>query len=167
MTTDKIRIILGIFSVVCLIIFSWVLYSYLSLPNPSDSVTIGKPDTLIIEGKPDTIRVPQFIEKYITVKEISQYGKDSSKSDTLFKIGSDTVKLSVTTFPAVDSLHFNVSLLSTIKEITRIDTLIYTRIDTINNIKYLTESIPFYEDSWFYVALLGFGTLLLVTLGAR
>ncbi len=167
MPSDKFNLFLGFFLFVCFIAVGWGLYSYLSIPQKGEIFSHGKTDTLIIRGKSDTIRVPQFINKYITVKEVINFGKDSSQSDTIISFGPDTLRLKVTTFPSIDSLHYNISLISTLKEILRVDTLIFSRIDTISTVKYLSESPPFYEDSWFYVSLISLVSLIILSLGSK
>ena len=167
MPSDKFNLFLGFFLFVCFIAVGWGLYSYFSIPQKGEIFSHGKTDTLIIKGKSDTIFTPQFINKYITVKEVINFGKDSSQSDTLISFGPDTLRLKVTTFPSVDSLHYNISLISTLKEILRVDTLIFSRIDTISTIKYLSESSPFYADSWFYVSLISFASLIILCLGSK
>jgi len=167
MTSDKFNFFLCSCIVLSLLAVGWTVYSYFSIPQKGEIFSQGKTDTLIIKGKSDTIFIPQFINKYITVKEVINYSKDSSHSDTLISFGPDTLRLKVTTFPSVDSLHYNISLISTLKEILRVDTLIFLRIDTISTVKYLSESPPFYEDSWFYVSLISFASLIILSLGSK
>lgn len=167
MPSDKFNIFLGIFLFACFLAVGWGLYSYFSIPHKGEIFSPGKIDTLIIKGKSDTIFIPQFINKYIRVKEVINFGKDSSQSDTLISFGRDTLRLKVTTFPSVDSLHYNISFISTLKEILRVDTLIFSRIDTISTVKYLSESPPFYEDNWFYVSLISFVSLIILSLGSK
>ncbi|MCA0387925.1 MAG: hypothetical protein LCH52_05465 [Bacteroidetes bacterium] len=126
----------------------------------------GKQDTVFVQGKPDTVFFSRVFEKivHVPVEKIIRYGSDSSKVDTTFSLQDGEIDLGVTTYPAVDSLKFDIELLTVNREIVRVDTVKLTRVDTLV-ITRETVIEPAWYESWWFGSLVtaGAGITLILT----
>lgn len=125
----------------------------------------GKQDTVYLPGTPDTIYQTRVYERVIRVpaEDVTGYGNDSSRVDSTIHFESGQLTLGVTTYPAIDSLRFDIELLKVDREIFRVDTLLLTRVDTIV-IKTREEIKPAFYESWWFgsavTALVGLTAIL-------
>jgi len=122
-------------------------------PNPKEiwEYKEGKPDTVFVEGEPDTVFFSRVYEKIVQVpvEKIVSYGKDSSKTDTTVNFDNGKLTLGLTTYPAIESLKLDIDLLTVDREIVRVDTLMVTRVDTLNITKEFYIEPEWYESWWF------------------
>ncbi len=112
---------------------------------------IGKTDSLLKAGRQDTtvIRVPYPV--YIEKPTGTQFGKDS----TVYQVSNDKGRVEVTTYPATDSVKIEIEPIVIERFITRVDTLVLSRVDSIfvqrtDTLKItvtVPEERPFY-DHW-------------------
>jgi hypothetical protein len=111
----------------------------------------GKPDTVFVAGKPDTVFLSRIYEKVIRVpvENITNYARDSSKTDTTVVLQNGTINIGITTYPAIESLKLDIDLLTIDREIYRIDTLKMLRVDTLNITKEIKTEPSWYETWWF------------------
>ncbi len=111
----------------------------------------GKPDTVFVKGDPDTVYFSRVYEKIVQVpvEKIVSFGKDSSKTDTTINLDNGKLTLGLTTYPAIDSLKFDIDLLTVDREIVRVDTFMVTRVDTLNITKEVRIEPAWYESWWF------------------
>ncbi|MBW7889550.1 MAG: hypothetical protein H3C48_00670 [Chitinophagaceae bacterium] len=118
----------------------------------------GKTDTLFIPGVPDTITKFVPFPVYVsTTPPVEQFGADSSQYKIETPEGS---KAQVTTFPATDSIRVEIEPVQILREITRIDTLKLTTVDTIR-----VETITEIEQPWYNTFMFGAITTAVLTIG--
>lgn len=109
----------------------------------------GKDSSLFLPGETDTliIRVPYPV--YVEVPAGVHHGIDSSNYNMQNENGSVTV----TTYPATDSVKILFAPVTLEKIITRIDTLKIFRIDTLKTYRidtlFVFNTPEFYESWWF------------------
>jgi len=147
-----------------ILIAGWVLLGKSGCTSPqkkqSDTVYAkGKTDTVFTKGKTDTVTnyipYPVYVEKPTG----QHFGKDSSRYTVTNLNGS----VDVVTFPATDSIRIEIEPVTIERLITRVDTLLLHRIDTLT----ITNTITA-EQPWYDTFLAGAGTvvvLLLTTIG--
>ena len=147
-----------------ILIAGWVLLGKSGCTSPqkkqSDTVYAkGKTDTVFTKGKTDTVTnyipYPVYVEKPTG----QHFGKDSSRYTVTNLNGS----VDVVTFPATDSIRIEIEPVTIERLITRVDTLLLHRIDTLT----ITNTITA-EQPWYDTFLAGAGTvvvLVLTTLG--
>lgn len=108
----------------------------------------------VIPGKPDTVLVPVPYPVYTERPKGDHHGKDSST----YAIANDHGKVSVTTFPATDSIRLDIEPVVIERFITRIDTAL--RVDTMKTFSTIIEESP-----WYDTFLSGFITAILAVTG--
>lgn len=126
----------------------------------------GLSDTTQKEGVPKTEIKYVYVDRFIKISEddITNY-KDSSKFDTTIVNDSLFIRLSGTTFPAVDSLKFDVKAILRELYTNRVDSFFVFRTDTLqilNTIK--DESFIEINNPWYNTFFAGAGTVLLIGL---
>ncbi|GAB1348365.1 hypothetical protein MASR1M107_05770 [Ignavibacteriales bacterium] len=126
----------------------------------------GIPDTTHKEGVTKTEIKYVYVDRFIKISEdeILDY-KDSSMFDTTFVNDSLTIRLTGTTFPAIDSLKFDVKAIIREFYTNRVDSFFVFRTDTLqilNTIK--DESFIEINNPWYNTFLAGAGTVLLIGL---
>lgn len=111
----------------------------------------GKPDTVTVV-KIDTVTVMQKVKEkvFVPVEKIVRYGEDSSRIDTSI-VMKDSVKVHFagTTFPAIDSLSFDISVDVPLREIFRDVTNTIKQTDTLTILKETRIEPAWYETWWF------------------
>lgn len=110
----------------------------------ADTITIRTVDTVWKETKTrEIIR--------ITEEKIVRYGKDSSRFDTTITKDYSSIRVAGTTFPAIDSLRLDVASLLKYPEITKTDTILISRVDTLQITKIIeaASDVPWYDRFWF------------------
>ena len=107
-----------------------------------------------------------YVDRFIKISEddITNY-KDSSKFDTTIVNDSLTIRLSGTTFPAVDSLKFDVKAILRELYTNRVDSFFVFKTDTLQILKTIKdESIIEVNNPWYNTFLAGAGTIVLIGL---
>ena len=147
-----------------ILIAGWVLLGKSGCTSPqkkqSDTVYAkGKTDTVFTKGKTDTVTnyipYPVYVEKPTG----EHFGKDSSH----YTVSNLNGSVDVVTFPATDSIRIENEPVTIERLITRVDTLLLYRIDTLT----VTNTLQA-EQPWYDTFLAGAGTvvvLLLTTIG--
>ena len=97
--------------------------------------------------------------------EIIAFGKDSSRVDSTIYLTEGQLSLGVTTFPAVDSMRFDIELLQVNREIFRVDTLKLTRVDTLVISEETLIEPAWYETWWFGSLVTGIAGLTVIVAG--
>lgn len=126
----------------------------------------GLADTTQKEGVTKTEIKYVYVDRFIKIFEddITNY-KDSSKFDTTIVNDSLTIRLTGTTFPAVDSLKFDVKAILRELYTNRVDSFFVFKTDTIQIINTIKdESIIEINNPWYNTFLAGAGTILLIGL---
>jgi len=143
-----------------ILIAGWVLLGKSGCTSPqkkqSDTVYAkGKTDTVFTKGKTDTVTnyipYPVYVEKPTG----QHFGKDSSRYTVTNLNGS----VDVVTFPATDSIRIEIEPVTIERLITRVDTLLLHRIDTLT----ITNTITA-EQPWYDTFLAGAGTVVVLVL---
>lgn len=123
--------------------------------SESREMKAGTPDTITIRTV-DTVwrekRITEVIR--ITEEKIVRYGKDSSRFDTTITKDDSSIRVAGTTFPAIDSLRLDVASLLKYPEITKTDTILISRVDTLQITKIIetASEVPWYDRFWTGVA---------------
>lgn len=156
----NVYITIAVFSVliVCYFIFA---------PSP-------KPETIYVKGKDSVITksdtIINYIPKYFeTTKIISDtvhithFNQDSSiVKDTVIN-NLDTAIVQITTYPAIDSIKYNLDLRLSEKLTTVIDSVWITRVDTLK----ITEDTSVWYDNFIFGALTTAIVTILVIFGLQ
>jgi|GEM_PF-2347210 len=127
----------------------------------------GTADTTQKQGLPRTEIKYVYVDRYIKVpeNEITNF-KDSSQFDTTVTSDSLTIRLTGTTFPAVDSLKFDIKAVLREVYTNRVDSFFVFKTDTLQILKTIKdESIVEIKNPWYNTFLAGAGTILLIGLG--
>jgi len=115
----------------------------------------GTPDTIKIRTV-DTLWMEKRITEVIRIREekIVQYGKDSSRFDTTITKDGSSIRVAGTTYPAIDSIKLDVATLLKYPEITKTDTILISRVDTLQITKIIESAtdVPWYDRFWTGVA---------------
>lgn len=126
---------------------------YYNPPQPPNVEYVQGPErTVFVQGKTDTvIRFVRYSGKVSSRDKISVFNKEIPVNE------SDTVQLSLKTYPSVDSLDFSYFLKMSIRDTKKTDTLFVSQIDTVKTTQIVEVGKPkrFYEQP-----------LLLITAGA-
>lgn len=126
----------------------------------------GLPDTTQKEGVTKTEIKYVYVDRFIKISEdkITNY-KDSSKFDTTIVNDSLTIRLTGTTFPAVDSLKFDVKAILRELYTNRVDSFFVFKTDTLQILKTIKdETFIEIKNPWYNTFLAGAGTILLIGL---
>lgn len=119
-----------------------------------------KPDVVYVKGKDSVVTksdtIINYIPKYIVTEKIisdtvhiTHFQMDSSiVKDTVIN-NMDTVIATITTYPKIDSLKFNLDLRLTEKIINIKDSIWITRVDTLK----ITEDTSVWYDNFIFGAL--------------
>jgi len=122
-----------------ILVLAGVLVWSLTRPNPREIYQYkeGKPDTVTVV-KTDTVTMVKKLQEkvFVPVEKIVRYGEDSSRIDTSI-VMKDSVKVHFagTTFPAIDSLNFDISVDVPLREIFREVTNTIKQTDTLTILK--------------------------------
>ena len=138
-----------------ILIAGWVLLGKSGCTSPQKKQS----DTVYTKGKTDTVTnyipYPVYVEKPTG----EHFGKDSSH----YTVSNLNGSVDVVTFPATDSIRIEIEPVTIERLITRVDTLLLYRIDTLT----VTNTLQA-EQPWYDTFLAGAGTvvvLLLTTIG--
>lgn len=121
-------------------------------PNPKEirEYKEGTPDTVTVV-KIDTVTVVKQVREkvFIPVEQIIKYGEDSSRIDTSI-VMKDSVKVRFTgtTYPAIDSLDFEISVEAPLREILREVTNTIKQTDTLKIKEVVEVPAPWYDRFW-------------------
>jgi len=115
----------------------------------------GTPDTVTTRTV-DTVWKETKTREIIRIREenLQQFGKDSSRFDTTVTKDGGSIRVSGTTYPAIDSIKLDVASLVKYPEITQTDTILISRVDTLQITKILESAtdVPWYDRFWTGVA---------------
>jgi hypothetical protein len=156
-SNKTLYIILAVIAVGLLILFGLrgCENPYKKALRESTEMKAGTPDTITIRTV-DTVwrekRITEVIR--ITEEKIVRYGKDSSRFDTTITKDDSSIRVAGTTFPAIDSLRLDVASLLKYPEITKTDTILISRVDTLQITKIIetASEVPWYDRFWTGVA---------------
>ena len=121
-------------------------------PNPKEirEYKEGTPDTVTVV-KIDTVTVVKQVREkvFIPVEQIIKYGADSSRIDTSI-VMKDSVKVRFTgtTYPAIDSLDFEISVEAPLREILREVTNTIKQTDTLKIKEVVEVPAPWFDRFW-------------------
>lgn len=121
-------------------------------PNPKEirEYKEGTPDTVTVV-KIDTVTVVKQVREkvFIPVEQIIKYGEDSSRIDTSI-VMKDSVKVRFTgtTYPAIDSLDFEISVEAPLREILREVTNTIKQTDTLKIKEVVEVPAPWFDRFW-------------------
>lgn len=110
----------------------------------------GKPDTVTVV-KTDTVTMVKKVKEkvFVPVENIVRFGEDSSRIDTSIVMkDSIRVHFAATTFPAIDSLNFDISVEAPLREILREVTNTIKQTDTLKIKEVLEVPAPWYDHFW-------------------
>lgn len=129
-----------------------LVWNALSKPNPRElrEHKEGKPDTVTVV-KTDTVTVVKRVQEkvFVPFEKIIRYGADSSRIDTSIVMkDSIRVHFAGTTFPAIDSLNFDISVEAPLREILREVTNTIKQTDTLKTKEVLEVPAPWYDHFW-------------------
>lgn len=135
-----------------ILVLAGVLVWSLTRPNPREIYQYkeGKPDTVTVV-KTDTVTMVKKVQEkvFVPVEKILRYGPDSSRIDTSI-VMKDSIKVHFagTTFPAIDSLNFDISVEAPFREILREVTNTIKQTDTLTIKEAIEVPAPWYDHFW-------------------
>lgn len=138
--------------ILLLLIGAALVWKALHKPSPQEirEYKEGKPDTVTVV-KTDTVTVVKRVQEkvFVPVEKIIRYGEDSSRIDTSI-VMKDSIKVHFagTTFPAIDSLSFDISVEAPLREILREVTNTIKQTDTLKIKEVLEVPAPWYDHFW-------------------
>lgn len=109
----------------------------------------GDTDTLVIPGRPDTVKIylPWVIDKTVMPEQTDDKTKDSSVYELTEPAGDDSfVKVNAVTYPGTDSIKINLTGLNLTEYITRTDSFMLSRTDTVFRFINSAEDVPWYDN---------------------
>ncbi len=136
-----------------ILLLAGVLVWLLTKPSPNKEFREykeGKPDTVTVV-KTDTLTVVRKVQEkvFVPVDRIIRFGADSSQIDTSI-VMRDSIKVHFagTTFPAIDSLNFEISVEAPLREILREVTNTIKQTDTLTINEVIEVPAPWYDRFW-------------------
>lgn len=109
----------------------------------------GDTDTLVIPGRPDTVKIyqPWVIVKTVMPEQTEIITPDSSVYELEESVGdSSALKIYAVTYPQTDSIRINITGLNLTEYITRTDSFMLSRTDTVFRFINSAEDVPWYDN---------------------
>lgn len=168
---EKIIKYILFFSIVAACVYGIYTYSKIKEveTNVYSELHQGTPDTVKIEGKKDTVIIEKIIylnKKFFPKKEQQQSGGVPPVSaapfviDTTITNGESKINLNITCSPVPDSLVYNLTWFNMEKEITKVDTVIITKVDTLLVKTNVPHSESFFKGAITATGIIGTGYLI-------